>query len=998
MDQQRHARFQIDLHLRRIGRRAQCLILVCLMLLAVPLRAQQTCAIPGNDAPGTVTGIVNSYFPGTGSPAAGATTISVSAINAAGSATTISPGDLLLVMQMQGAEIDANDDIRYGDGVGTAGANANSDVFGGANYAGGFLNNANFTAGRYEFVVATSATAGSGSFTISAPLANGYVTGVRQNFQVIRVPQYPSVTIGAAGLTAAPWNGTSGGVVAIDVTGLLTLGNINVNGLGFRGGGVRNVAAQTAPQYAGYRNVIASNNGGAKGEGISGTPYRTYSVALGLSAIGATDGYPNGDLGRGAPGNAGGGGNQHNCGGGGGANGGAGGRGGACWNSNVLNTDGPLRGAHGGSPTGAVSNRIFLGGGGGAADVGGNTSTDPQGSGGAGGGIIIVRAGSTTGTGTFSANGTAAPDVGTTDAAGGGGAGGSIVVQIQSGSLAGITLSATGGRGGNTNMGTTNPEQDGPGGGGGGGAIFTNVAATGTVTPGIAGNITTQSVSPGDPPPPARYYARDGIAGITGTFTPPLAAGIRSGPECLPVLNVTKATTTPTIITATGAVATYSITVANTGGGARNVSVIDNALPPGWTLAGTPTYSYTPPGPLGAANLAAGAETSTGGPPLATFPLRTAPTVATAAPLTVPAGGANSLTWSTFFIPQNGSATINFNVSIPDTAPAGTYHNPAGVSFLDPTRTAANRIVVPLTNNASNRAGTSYGNTTYQSGPVTNVGGAHYSGLVAGPSGEDVTLLADLSISKTHTPATLVPGGAGSYSIVARNNGRAIRALTFAADQATDATAQAIGGNPISLTDNLPAGITLSGAPTSSNANWTCTGASGSTSFTCTQNNAAYPLAAQTNLTTVTAPINIPASACPGPVNNSATISNATIGETDTANNTGTDSAPLNCQANVGVTKTDGVTVVQSGANTTYTITVTNAGPAAADGALITDTASAGLNCASGTLTCVAAGGAQCPGTLSAATFVSSGLTIPRLPSGGSVTFQLTCNVTATGS
>ena len=57
-----------------------------------------------------------------------------------------------------------------------------------------------------------------------------------------------------------------------------------------------------------------------KGEGICGT-FNYYGYGL------SEAGYPNGDLGRGAPANAGGGGNNHNNGGGGGA--GAGGRGGS---------------------------------------------------------------------------------------------------------------------------------------------------------------------------------------------------------------------------------------------------------------------------------------------------------------------------------------------------------------------------------------------------------------------------------------------------------------------------------------------------------------------------------------------------------------------------------------------------------------------------------------------------------------------------------------------
>jgi uncharacterized repeat protein (TIGR01451 family) len=990
------------------ARRLSTVLWMTFALLAAGLagRAQaQTCGIAGNDAPATVSGIVNSYFPGALSAAAGSTSIMLGTRNAAGAALDFSAGDLVLVIQMQGADINSSDTDSYGDGVGGSGT-PDSDVYGGANYAGGFLNNANFTAGRYEFAVATGGAGSGGMLTLARPLANSYVNGTRQTFQVVRVPQYPSATIGAAGLTAAPWNGASGGIVAIDVAGTLTLaGNINVNGLGFRGGGVINNAAQTAPQYAGYRNAYSTQNGAMKGEGIAGTPARTYSAAAGLSATAATDGYPGGDVGRGAPGNAGGGGNQHNCGGGGGANGGAGGRGGACWNGNNGNFDGPIRGGMGGSPpvAGSTPTRLFFGGGGGSGDVGGNTSTLPQGAGGAGGGIIVVRAGTITGSGTFSANGDPGVDIVSTDASGGGGAGGTILVQVQSGTIP-ATLTAAGGRGGNNQMGAapaTSPEQDGPGGGGGGGVIYTNTGASGTVTGGVNGCLTSGAVSPGDPPSGgcAAYYGRTGFAGINGTFSAPLAnTGTYAGSACLPVLAVTKSTSTPSISAATGATATYAVTVQNTGGAARNVSVIDNPLPPGWTLTGTPTYNYSPPGPFAAGNLAAGAEAGGGTPP-ASFPLRTP---SNAAPGTVPAVGSNGLTWGTFFLPQNGSVTIFYTVAIADSAAAGTYHNGAGVTFLDPTRNTASRTVGPAANNTAVRGGAAYAaNTSYQTGGT--VGGSHYSGLAGGPATDDVKLLADLSVTKTHTPASFAVGAAGqSYSIVVRNNGRPIRSLSFAADQATDATPQAIGGNPVTLSDTLPAGVTLAAAPSSSNAQWACTGAAGAGSFSCTQNNAAYPLAAATDLTTITVPVNVAATACPGPAANTAVVSAAPVGEANGANNSGTDNAPVNCVADLVLTKTDNKAATTPGAINTYTITLTNNGPSAADNAVLTDPAAAGLGCTA--VSCAASGGAVCPaagggaGQLSVGNLQGAGVVVPTLPSGGVITLTLTCSVTATGN
>lgn len=204
-----------------------------------PVYADRTdCATPGNDGPVTISAnntIVNTYFPGTANANAGNTSITIGGYS--GANVGIQPGDLLLVIQMQGANINPNNDNTYGAGTGSGNGN---------------LNDANFTAGQYEYVVATNTvpTAG-GTLNINTQLMFSYSTrnftagsqGQRR-FQVIRVPQYSSLTITAAGtLTAFSWNGNVGGIVAIDVAGALNLtnnatnGNINVNGQGFRGGG-----------------------------------------------------------------------------------------------------------------------------------------------------------------------------------------------------------------------------------------------------------------------------------------------------------------------------------------------------------------------------------------------------------------------------------------------------------------------------------------------------------------------------------------------------------------------------------------------------------------------------------------------------------------------------------------------------------------------------------------------------------------------------------------
>ncbi|WP_206410894.1 GEVED domain-containing protein [Lysobacter enzymogenes] len=91
----------------------------------------------------------------------------------------------------------------------------------------------------------------------------------------------------------------------------------------------------------------------------------------------------------------------------------------------------------------------------------------------------------------------------------------------------------------------------------------------------------------------------------------------------------------------------------------------------------------------------------------------------------------------------------------------------------------------------------------------------------------------------------------------------------------------------------------------------------------------------------------------------------------------------------------DGVAV---GGTTVYTIVASNAGPSAADGAIVRDSPDAALTCNQAQCTQVT-GGAACPGggappqTLAVATLLGTGLTIPTFPVDSSVTITLTCTV-----
>jgi uncharacterized repeat protein (TIGR01451 family) len=436
--------------------------------------------------------------------------------------------------------------------------------------------------------------------------------------------------------------------------------------------------------------------------------------------------------------------------------------------------------------------------------------------------------------------------------------------------------------------------------------------------------------------------------------------------------------------------------------------LLDATLPPGWAYTSTPapTFTYSPPPPPAANSPAAGAETTSAGTPGA-LPVSTVATANSvtavslrasgSAPGVTPTTGNNSPNFGSFYLPEDGSITVSFAVTIPNTATVGTYHNPAGVIFLDPTRsTTAVRMVTPASLANANRSGTNYSaNTIYASGATTNVQGSNYSGLVGGPADEDVQLLPDFSITKT-APATATPGRTISYTLTPRNNGRAIGSLTYSVNQATDVTTAnvpgTLGSNPLTVTDTLPAGVTVGAVFTGTG--WTC---SGTAPMVCTLANAnAYPIAAATNFASITGTATL-TQICTGavPQTNSVAISTG-AGETLTSNNTDTAvTTPMCSTANVQVAKTNGTVTVTSGGTTMYTVTVSNLGPGSADNMTLTDSAGAGLNCISAT--CTGAGGAICPAASMPFVSLTTGVQIATFPSGSTASFVVTCGVTATG-
>ncbi|WP_284668648.1 Ig-like domain-containing protein [Myxococcus sp. SDU36] len=348
--------------------------------------------------------------------------------------------------------------------------------------------------GRWEFARIQSLTATRLNFTQPLTVAFG-ATGT----QAIRVPEYTSVTVNAAGsIVAAPWDGTTGGVVAFLSQGAVNnAGAIHADGRGFRGAFAWNGDGD------GCTGVDEEWPGGAsKGEGLVPSRFGGDTFPLDLAEV---------TTGRGNIANAGGGGVCHNSGGGGGSNAGAGGIGGRTWSGEDGPTVSRTVGGFGGAGLNfdAVSQGLF-GGGGGA----GHGNDDVAGAGSAGGGFVFIRAASLSGAGRVSANGLAGGNAlgDGNDAAGGAGAGGTVYLRV-TGALncAANQVSARGGNGGVTIF-----AEHGTGGGGGGGRVLTQ-SATGTcapvVTGGAAGTQPTASAPDG-----LTYGAAPGNPGVVTTL------------------------------------------------------------------------------------------------------------------------------------------------------------------------------------------------------------------------------------------------------------------------------------------------------------------------------------------------------------------------------------------------------------------------------------------------------------------------------------------------
>lgn len=293
--------------------------------------------------------------------------------------------------------------------------------------------------GIYETTFVAAVNAAQNTLTLTAPLKNTYDARNGAIHQVLRVPNYASVTVNGTGiLTCDDWNGTTGGVLFFRVNGTVAVnatGQIHANGKGYRGG---------------LGTASTNQTPGGSGEGIAGN----FNISGGAAkANGAGQG-----------------------------NGGGGGGHGTAGESSLLEP------TNGGTVVGDTSlSRLIMGGGGGGGfhrDAPTNSVT--AGADGDGGGIVVIYARDITGNAIRSNGNNGAPphasntnaDAG--DGGGGGGAGGSIHLITKS--IIVTDLKATGGVGAASNCFNCWPIQVVDGGDGGAGRIRLDSASAPAIT------------------------------------------------------------------------------------------------------------------------------------------------------------------------------------------------------------------------------------------------------------------------------------------------------------------------------------------------------------------------------------------------------------------------------------------------------------------------------------------------------------------------------------
>ena len=222
--------------------------------------------------------------------------------------------------------------------------------------------------------------------------------------------------------------------------------------------------------------------------------------------------------------------------------------------------------------------------------------------------------------------------------------------------------------------------------------------------------------------------------------------------------------------------------------------------------------------------------------------------------------------------------------------------------------------------------------------------------------------VSDLAVTKTDGVTSVNAGGSTTYTVRVTNLGPSSVTGAILKDPATAGLTK--GTVACSAT---PGQCTVGTTPTAAQLE-----SAGGFALPTLSLNQFYEITIVTSVT-----------ATSGSVSNTATIA-APAGTTDNVvgNNSATDTDTVTPVADLAITKTDGVTSVNAGGSTTYTVRVTNNGPSSVTGAVLTDAAAAGLS--KTTITCSATPGQCTVGTTPTVAQLQAGVR-PAGPRLGSV-------------
>ena len=447
-----------------------------------------------------------------------------------------------------------------------------------------------------------------------------------------------------------------------------------------------------------------------------------------------------------------------------------------------------------------------------------------------------------------------------------------------------------------------------------------------------------------------------------------------------------------------GTSTTYTVTVTNNGPSTEPVGVVVfDTIPAGTTgttlesdcVTSAVTFTCTTSAPLAPGGSVSYLLT------LAVDPTYVAPTLTNTAtittfPLTDPVAGNNSATDTdiitrsadlsitktdgvgsvtagtsttyTVTVTNNGPSTEPVGVVVFDTIPAGT----TGTTLEPDCVTSA--VTFTCTTSAPLAPGGSVSylltlavDPTYVAPTLVNTATITFvsrspTRTPANDSATDVdtvTQSADLSITKTDSADPVTPGQAFTYTLTVTNAG----------------PSNATG---LTVSDTVPPQFALTGTATGP-------GSCGNVGNAVTCNLAAL---AATGTWVIT--VSVTAGATGGTFTNTATVS-GTEADPVPGNNSASQTTTITPQADLSITKTDGVGSVTAGTSTTYTVTVTNNGPSTEPvGVVVSDTIPAGTTGTTLEPDCVT----------SAVTFTCT--TSAPLAPGGSVSYLLTLAVDPT--